>query len=43
MKEIQLEDDLKALKDPAPEQFITIPKDIAERAQISLSKMFELE
>ena len=43
MKEIQLEDVLKALKDPAPEQFITIPADVAERARSSLSKMFELE
>ncbi len=43
MKEIQLEDVLKALKDPAPEQFITIPEDVAERARASLSRMFELE
>ena len=43
MKEIQLEDVLKALKDPAPEQFITIAEDVAERAQASLSRMFELE
>ncbi|GMR18061.1 MAG: quinolinate synthase NadA [Gammaproteobacteria bacterium] len=43
MKEIQLEDVLKALKDPAPEQSITIPRDIAERARASLSRMFELE
>lgn len=43
MKEIQLKDVLKALKDPAPEQFITIDEDVAERARTSLSKMFELE
>ena len=43
MKEIQLEDVLKALKDPAPEQFITIDEDVAERARTSLSRMFELE
>lgn len=43
MKEIQLKDVLKALKDPAPEQFITIAEDVAERARTSLSKMFELE
>ena len=43
MKEIQLEDVLKALKDPAPEQFITIAEDIADRARASLSRMFELE
>jgi len=43
MKEIQLEDVLKALKDPAPEQFITIPEAIAERARKSLTRMFELE
>ena len=43
MKKIQLEDVLKALKDPAPEQIITIPEDVAERARHSLSKMFELE
>ncbi len=43
MKEIQLKDVLKALKDPVPEQFITIDEDVAERARTSLSKMFELE
>ena len=43
MKEIQLKDVLKALKDPASEQFITIAEDVAERARTSLSKMFELE
>lgn len=43
MKEIQLEDVLEALKDPAPEQFITIPEDVAERARKSLTRMFELE
>lgn len=43
MKKIQLDDVLKALKDPAPEQFIEIPTDIAERARTSLERMFELE
>ncbi len=43
MKEIQLDDVLKALKDPSPEQRITIPHDIAERARKSLDRMFELE
>ena len=38
MKEIQLIDVLKALKNPMPDQFI-----IAKRAQASLSRMFELE
>ncbi len=43
MKEIHLEDVLKALKESAPEQFIKIPQDIAVRAKLSLDKMFELE
>ncbi|MDH3672515.1 MAG: quinolinate synthase NadA [Gammaproteobacteria bacterium] len=43
MKEIQLEDVLRAFKDPAPEQYVEIPLDIAERARTSLHKMFELE
>ena len=43
MKEIHLEDVLKALKEPAPEQFIEIPQDVAVRAKLSLDKMFELE
>jgi quinolinate synthase len=43
MKEIHLEDVLKALKDPAPEQYVEIPPDIAERARTSLTRMFELE
>lgn len=43
MKEIQLEDVLKALKNPTPEQYIEVPKDIADRARDSLNKMFELE
>lgn len=43
MKEIQLEDVLKALKDPVKEQFIEIPKDIADGARASLDRMFELE
>ena len=43
MKEIQLEDVLKALKDPTPEQFVEIPVDIADRARVSLERMFEFE
>ncbi|GAB4345299.1 MAG: quinolinate synthase NadA [Gammaproteobacteria bacterium] len=43
MKEIQLEDVLKALKDPAPEQYVEIPPAIAARAKASLDYMFELE
>ena len=43
MKQIQLDDVLKALKDPAPEQYIEIPPDIAARARQSLNSMFELE
>ncbi|MDH3559883.1 MAG: quinolinate synthase NadA [Gammaproteobacteria bacterium] len=43
MKEIRLDDVLKALKNPAPEQYIEIPPDIARRAQASLDRMFELE
>ena len=43
MKEIQLEDVLKALKNPGPEQYVEIPPDIAEHARTSLNKMFELE
>ncbi len=43
MKEIQLEDVLKALKDPAPEQYVELAPDIAERARASLNRMFELE
>lgn len=43
MKEIQLDDVLKALKDPAPEQFVTIPTEVADRARASLDRMFELE
>lgn len=43
MKDIQLDDVLKALKEPAPEQFITISEDVAERARKSLDRMFELE
>jgi quinolinate synthase len=43
MKEIELDDVLKALKDPAPEQFIEIPPDVAVRAKMSLDRMFELE
>jgi quinolinate synthase len=43
MKEIQLADVLKALKDPAPEQYVEVPPDIAERARASLDRMFELE
>ena len=43
MKEIRLDDVLKALKEPAPEQTIEIPVDIAARAKRSLDRMFELE
>jgi quinolinate synthase len=43
MKEIRLDDVLKALKEPAPEQYIEIPADIAIRAKRSLDRMFELE
>lgn len=43
MKEIQLEDVLKALKDPVKEQFIEIPEDVADGARASLDRMFELE
>lgn len=43
MKEIQLDDVLKALKSPSPEQYIEIPADIASRAKQSLDRMFELE
>ena len=43
MKEIHLEDVLKALKQPDPEQFVEIPSEIADRARASLNKMFELE
>lgn len=43
MKQIQLEDVLKAFKDPAPEQYIEIPPDIAARAKRSLDRMFALE
>ncbi|MEN8108230.1 MAG: quinolinate synthase NadA [Pseudomonadota bacterium] len=43
MKQIQLDDVLKALKDPTPEQYIEIPPDIAARARQSLDRMFELE
>jgi len=34
---------LKALEDPAPEQYVEISPDIAERARASLDRMFELE
>ncbi len=43
MKEIQLADVLKALKDPGPEQYVEIRPDIADRARASLDRMFELE
>ncbi|MCZ6857811.1 MAG: quinolinate synthase NadA [Gemmatimonadetes bacterium] len=43
MKEIQLADVLKALKDPTPEQYVEIHPDIADRARASLGRMFELE
>ena len=43
MKEIQLDDVLKALKEPLPEQYIQIPEDVARRARRSLDSMFDLE
>jgi len=43
MKQIRLDDVLKTLKDPAPDQFIEIPPAIAARARMSLERMFELE
>ncbi len=43
MKQINLDDVLKALKDPAPEQIVEISDDIASRARASLDRMFELE
>jgi quinolinate synthase len=43
MKEIHLDDVLKALKDPSPGQFVEISPDIAARAKHSLERMFELE
>ena len=43
MKEIKLEDVLKALKDPDPRQYVEIDPEIADRARASLDKMFELE
>jgi len=43
MKKIQLDDVLKALKEPTPDQYIEIPPDIAARAKRSLDRMFELE
>ena len=43
MKEIQLDDVLKALKEPTPEQRVEIPPVIAARAKQSLDRMFELE
>ncbi len=43
MKQIKLEDILKALKNPDPRQIVEIDPDVAERARASLDKMFELE
>lgn len=43
MKEITIDDVLKALKNPSPEQVVDIPSDIADRARASLDRMFELE
>jgi quinolinate synthase len=43
MKAIQLEDVLKALKQPESEQYVEISPDIAARARRSLDRMFELE
>ena len=43
MKEIQLDDVLQSLKSPRPDQIVTIPADVAQRARASLDRMFELE
>lgn len=43
MKQIKLEDVLKALKNPDPGQIVEIDPEIADRARASLDKMFELE
>jgi len=43
MKQIRLDDVLQTLRDPAPEQFVEIPPDVAARARMSLDRMFELE
>jgi quinolinate synthase len=43
MKQIKLEDILKALKDPDPRQRVEIDPAIADRARASLDRMFELE
>jgi quinolinate synthase len=43
MKQIGLDDVLKTLRDPAQEQRIEIPTDVARRARLSLERMFELE
>lgn len=43
MKQIRLEEVLKALKAPEPGQIVDISPDIAERARRSLDRMFSLE
>ncbi len=43
MKQIHLDDVLRALKNPSPEQIVEIDPDIAARARASLDRMFELE
>ncbi len=43
MKEIKLDDVLKALKNPDPRQYVEIAPDVADRARTSLNRMFELE
>jgi len=43
MKEIEIKDVLKALKNPSPKQIITIPENIANRARKALDMMFKLE
>ena len=43
MKQIKLDDVLKALKDPDPGQYVEIPPEVAQRARASLDRMFELE
>ncbi len=42
MKEITLEDTLKCLKSPSPDQIIDLPEDIINRAKKSLDKMVEI-
>lgn len=43
MKEIMLRDVLQALQNPTPEQVVTIPQEILEKAQRAMEKMYEME